>query len=685
MIPNTALRTVQVNGISASTSFGISSKDSAHIMTILRDTLYSDKVLAVLREYSSNAWDAHREAGKRNVPISVQLPTSIDPTLTIRDFGLGLSHEAVFEVFTKYGASTKRNSDDAVGMLGIGSKSGFAYSDTFTITSFHGGSKRVYVAVLDPSDKGEMKLLHEEPSEETGVQIQIPIKPKDIYEFTNKAANLYQYFEPRPSVNVQLPQKPNSHKLACGEIYENETGTWVAIMGCIAYRIEADQLTDIQGFDPVLFENIGGALYFKIGEVQINASREALKYNDGTKEALVAKFNELVDSYVQTTLDEIKNGTYNAWEKRLKAQVLHRLKLPVPKDCEELFAKSVAIKVPPISFTVQRNKSIINSFAVCNETRLLLQDDSRHLRGFNLGTDDYVIKPTAKHTLAQAEVELDKILAEISMTGVKIVRLSTLQWYAPSRGAGSKMVNVKHKVRTFKLDATKTSFWRPWSNNWEAETEREADPKDVYVILQNFRTNYDFYGLYQRDRQIAVAFNIPMPAVYGYKHTEKKPLNESTCVGIEYCTWRKSFLASLNTAEAETMVGHWRWHKAAGGYFYGYGYGYSHDDLDGSKVKLLTEALGADHAITRFAIRALESKDFVTKSKIHEDVFTYLMNHVVAKVAEGRCEIVATVKAFKKEYPLLGMDQIGLPRVWGSEGKKLCEYIKLVDSSRKDG
>ena len=42
-----------------SAEFGISKGDEAHLMQILRDTLYSDKVLAVLREYSSNAWDAH--------------------------------------------------------------------------------------------------------------------------------------------------------------------------------------------------------------------------------------------------------------------------------------------------------------------------------------------------------------------------------------------------------------------------------------------------------------------------------------------------------------------------------------------------------------------------------------------------------------------------------------------------
>ena len=94
-------RQVQSGGVETSRSFEISSKDSAHIMTILRDTLYSDKILAVLREYAANAWDAHREMGKPDLAIQVILPTVMNPTLIIRDFGRGLSHEDAFDVYTQ--------------------------------------------------------------------------------------------------------------------------------------------------------------------------------------------------------------------------------------------------------------------------------------------------------------------------------------------------------------------------------------------------------------------------------------------------------------------------------------------------------------------------------------------------------------------------------------------------------
>jgi len=111
MIPNNAARKVESSGMLAEGKFGISMKDQAHILAILRDRLYTNKVLAVLREYGSNAWDAHREAGKEGLPIKVSLPTEIEPALIIRDWGPGLSEEDVFEVYVKYGASTKRGSN----------------------------------------------------------------------------------------------------------------------------------------------------------------------------------------------------------------------------------------------------------------------------------------------------------------------------------------------------------------------------------------------------------------------------------------------------------------------------------------------------------------------------------------------------------------------------------------------
>ena len=79
MIPAQTERTVYA-AETDSARFGISAADSVHLMTILRDTLYSDKVLAVIREYSANAWDA-----ARGTPIEVALPTHSAPVFSVRD------------------------------------------------------------------------------------------------------------------------------------------------------------------------------------------------------------------------------------------------------------------------------------------------------------------------------------------------------------------------------------------------------------------------------------------------------------------------------------------------------------------------------------------------------------------------------------------------------------------------
>jgi hypothetical protein len=155
------------SGVTSQGKFGISRRSQAHIMTILRDNIYTDKILAVLREYSSNAWDAHRMVGKGDLPIQITLPDNDSPSLVIRDFGPGMSPREVFNIYTQYGESTKRGTDDAVGMMGIGSKSAFAYSDSFTVTSWNGGMRRIYVAVLDASNEGDMQCLDERAAGKT--------------------------------------------------------------------------------------------------------------------------------------------------------------------------------------------------------------------------------------------------------------------------------------------------------------------------------------------------------------------------------------------------------------------------------------------------------------------------------------------------------------------------------------
>ena len=74
-------------------SFGIKESGLSHIFNVLRNQLYSDKVLAVIREYSTNAVDAHIEVGQADKPIKVTLPTQMTPEFKVRDFGRGLTEE----------------------------------------------------------------------------------------------------------------------------------------------------------------------------------------------------------------------------------------------------------------------------------------------------------------------------------------------------------------------------------------------------------------------------------------------------------------------------------------------------------------------------------------------------------------------------------------------------------------
>ena len=95
--------TIQTHGVQKSVKFGIKSSGLAHIFNVLRNQLYSDKILAVVREYSCNAYDAHVEAGKADEPIVITLPNRMNPVFKVRDYGLALSDEEIQEVYRLQG------------------------------------------------------------------------------------------------------------------------------------------------------------------------------------------------------------------------------------------------------------------------------------------------------------------------------------------------------------------------------------------------------------------------------------------------------------------------------------------------------------------------------------------------------------------------------------------------------
>lgn len=307
------------SGIKTEVGFTIDPRNLAHVVGLLRDA-YSDPITAVLREYSVNAYDSHVEAGIPERPIVVTLPTKLEPHLSIRDYGKGLTPEQIESLFCSYGASSKRDSNDYTGCLGIGCKSAFAITDSFTVTTFHGGKARIYNCYLDESEVGKAALLSEKKSTETGLLVQIPIKREDIEDLQEKSAKVFRYFKTKPTVEnlskdylstMERPRYGFSGKdwrIVLGREDEESTDSLV-VMGNIAYPLDTDQLSESS--QKFLQQDI--EIDFKLGELDIAPSREELKYNARTKKAINDRIEALAKEIAENAAIDIGKAK-SMWE-----------------------------------------------------------------------------------------------------------------------------------------------------------------------------------------------------------------------------------------------------------------------------------------------------------------------------------------------------------------------------------
>ena len=161
----------------------IDAEDMRYVASLLRNN-YSNTRLAVVREITANALDANAEANASR-PIEVKLPTSMNPTFAVRDFGGGLSQEDVFGLYSKYGKSTKRESNNYIGAFGIGKFAPLSYGENFTCVSYHGGVKKTYNVFVNDDDDTKIAMIGEaEPTDEpTGLSIEVAVSDSDVSEF----------------------------------------------------------------------------------------------------------------------------------------------------------------------------------------------------------------------------------------------------------------------------------------------------------------------------------------------------------------------------------------------------------------------------------------------------------------------------------------------------------------------
>ena len=274
-------------------------KASAKAFKVLSG-FYSEPVLAIPRELGANAWDAHVKAGNTEVMFVVHAPNNLEPWFSIRDFGTGLSPEDIDQIYTTYFESTKTNENDSDGCMGLGSKTPFNYTDTFSVISYFSGVKYIYSCFID--ETGSPNILpvgNELTKEHNGLEVKFGVKLTDISMFVEKISRAYEPFRFRPIIKgASITFQPREYAFL-GEKWgmrkncdRYHPGGCRAFMGNYSYPIS---YSGVQGYvnslskdDQVahkLLNNGEFDFFFDIGDLEVAPNKETLQYDADNKTA----------------------------------------------------------------------------------------------------------------------------------------------------------------------------------------------------------------------------------------------------------------------------------------------------------------------------------------------------------------------------------------------------------------
>lgn len=330
-------------------------KATSKAFDILSSALYSDKIGAIVRELSCNAYDSHIAAGKGKEPIEIRLPSSLDPTFYVKDNGTGLTdfqvrgywkHEGGRQlsleegdeanlidkidgwqraggIYNTYFESTKTESDEFIGQLGLGSKSPFSYVSTFIVEARHSGVKRTYTCFKNEENLPAITLMNVQPTDESnGVTVSIAVRHDDVEKFHDAAKKALMYFNPMPKVVGRSSFKPHSLKhtvtgtdwrVRDADYFASMTGAYV-VQGFVAYPVDSHQL-EASGLSAVAaaLTTVDIDMFVPIGKVEVAASREALSYDKRTITNLIAAF-ESAAKEIRTSFQAEFDKCKTVWE-----------------------------------------------------------------------------------------------------------------------------------------------------------------------------------------------------------------------------------------------------------------------------------------------------------------------------------------------------------------------------------
>lgn len=154
-------------------------------------SIYADPKKASIREILANAVDANKEVAKKFKTDVRKVTMNIGyDSISIRDYGFGMSPDIIKDIYGSMYQSTKRSPykdaiTEANGEHGIGSKAPYGYlysiegnglgAQFYTVTTINNGIKYCYIMFLNEHGIPSYDLIYEqETDDENGTEVTLP-------------------------------------------------------------------------------------------------------------------------------------------------------------------------------------------------------------------------------------------------------------------------------------------------------------------------------------------------------------------------------------------------------------------------------------------------------------------------------------------------------------------------------
>lgn len=286
---------------------GIDTNNLDFITSLLTTNLYSQPIQSFIRETVANGWDSHVEAGTTDKPVIVRIfkDDKGKVHIAVRDYGTGLSPERFNEVYLNVGSSTKRLSNNYIGMFGIGRFSALSVSNIVYLTNYYNGICNKFLMYKDAGKICIDKIFESATTEDNGLEVEVNTE-RNEYSVYDKIVLGIQNLTFYNNVYVDDPENVlssdnmksfNNRKIKEFRTFKvcNQDGISNSLlMGNVLYPINSGIISKwFPGID-----NLPIAIKCNIGDVDITPSRETLLYSQKTIDT--------IDRICKETLDEIK-------------------------------------------------------------------------------------------------------------------------------------------------------------------------------------------------------------------------------------------------------------------------------------------------------------------------------------------------------------------------------------------